>query len=319
MKEHIIPYVIDEANRWWTGINLTNHSYNPTSVLLDYYLLNGTKLKSEEIVIPAMGMKTYMIDVYYRAWIKVISDNNVSIIIFTGTRDAVTNENSLFAPVAIPVEKRDVVVRDTCDLNPSIVKIGETAFIRDCSQTNNYLTRGYWDILQLLARWMHYRYPDRPAQKLEINDASTLSGPAEGHPTGSHILGMDCDFCYYLRGNSNHSQRSINCEGPNESLWSGSGRLNDAVFDADRNVDLIIKLNELFPNSKIFSYEGFKDTFMSHASRMYGVEMAKKFDEHDFIQYDDIGDLYFNHHTHLHVGLGGSLATVNGGVNFGMH
>ena len=306
MREHIIPYVIDEVNRWWTGINITNHSYNSTSVLLDYYLPTGAKLKSEEITIPMMGMKTYMIDVYYRAWIRVISDDNVSIIIFTGTRNPETNENSFFAPIAIPIEKRNVIIKNVCNLSPGVVKIHGTKFVRDCSQTNNFLTNGIWDAVQLTGRWMHYQYPNRRAQQLEINDASTEEGVAEGHPLGSHEKGLDVDFCYYTLGKTNHTQGSSSCA---DELIPIDGDL----FDAERNVDLIRTLKSIFPDSKLKSYAGFKEKLQAAAWKMYGDEVAKKFGQNSFIQYDTSKG--YNHHTHLHVG----TEKVNGEFSFGMH
>ena len=310
MQEHIIPYVIDEAEKWWTGLSITNHSYNPTSILLDYFLINGNKMKSEEIFIPAGGMVSFVADVYYRAWVRIISDNNLSVTTLIGTLDG--NTNTKFPPVYIAAEKRDVVVRDACNLNPGVVKIAETEFVRDCSQTNHYLTHGHWDIVQLIARWIHYKYPDRKAQKLEINDASTASGIAQGHPTGSHQCGLDCDYCYYTLGDSNHTQASSACREPIIPI-------DGALFDAERNVDLIIKLNEIFPEGKILSYEAYEDPLKAAAWRMYGDEMREKFGQNDFIQYDS--DTSYNHHTHIHVsskGPTGVYEKVNGGYSFGI-
>jgi len=300
MKEHIISYVIDGTG-YWTGLNLTNHSYNNTSVLLNYYGPDGIKIKSEEIKITTGNQKTFMIDIPYRGWIRAISDDNLTINEYVGDY----NSQSV-----VPIEKRDVVVRDVCNLNPGVVKIEETTFIHDCSQTNHYLTNGYWDVLKLLARWMHYRYPDRIAQKLEIVDASTDTGIAEGHPSGSHMNGMDCDFCYYTLEATNHTQWSSACQ---DSVVL----LNEDSFDAERNVDLIIKLNYLFPYSQIISYIGYKDMLETAAWRMYGNVMRDKFSDNNFIQYDTGTES--NHDKHLHVGLGGSQAEINGYIEFGIY
>ena len=303
MKEHIIGYAIDQQGQWWTGINLTNHSYNNTSVLLDYYGPNGAKIKSEEIKMTALSQKAFIVDIPYRGWIRAISDNNLTINEYVGDYESTS---------IVPIEKRDVIVRDVCNLNPGVVKIGETEFVHDCSQTNHYLTNGYWDIVQLIARWIHYKYPDRKAQKLEINDASTQSGSAEGHPTGSHQRGLACDFCYYTLGDTNHTQRSISCSEP---LIPIDGDL----FDAERNVELIIKLNEIFPNAQILSYVEYEKPLRTAAWRLYGDEMREKFSTNSFIQYDT--NTGYNHHKHLHVGvLGGTgeYEKVNSEFDFGI-
>ena len=303
MKEHLIGYVINEPGKWWTGLNLTNHNYNPTSVLLDYYNPSGAHLKSDEIALGANSQKAFTVDIPYRGWIRAISDDNLTINEYVGDYKSTS---------IVPIEKRDVIVRDVCNLNHGVVKIGETEFVHDCSQTNHYLTNGYWDTVQLIARWIHYKYPDRKAQKLEIIDASTKSGVADGHPSGSHQNGMDCDFCYYTLGDSNHTQASISCSGP---LIPIDGDL----FYAERNVELIIKLNEIYPEAQIFSYAAYEKPLRTAAWRLYGNEMREKFSTNSFIQYDT--DTGYNHHKHLHVGVKGPTGVyekINGGYSFGV-
>ena len=295
MKEHLIGYVINEQGKWWTGLNLTNHSYNPTSVLLDYYNPTGYKLKSEEIALQANGQKAFTVDIPYRGWIRGISDDNLTCNLFVGTFDAATNSKN--PPAIIGVEKRDVIIRNVVNLNKGVVRISDAEFVQDMAVKNHYLTNDFWGVVQLISRWIAYKYSNRLALRLSIADASTQYGNDSGHPSTTHSVGMGCDFDYYTFGATNHTQSIVPGE-PTIKIWNDDGTLDLTKFDAIRTMELIVKLREIYPNAMIMPYIGFKDALELAAYQVYGNEMRLRFQQFEMVNYD--GTTHMNHDIHLH-------------------
>jgi hypothetical protein len=82
MKEHIISYLFSDS-QWWSGLNITNHSFVKTTVKIDYYSSTGQLIKTEEIDLAPGSQKRFLADVPY-GWARVISDDNVTIVQFAG-------------------------------------------------------------------------------------------------------------------------------------------------------------------------------------------------------------------------------------------
>jgi hypothetical protein len=296
MKEHLIPYMVQNSNQW-CGLNITNSSQVATTVFIEYFLSNGGKFAAKEVPLNA-GCETQFNTTVSYGWARVISDNFVNIVGFIGDVGKST--------AVIPIEKRDLVIKNVVPRSMTISQITNTEFTWDICNCK-YFHKQFITALEYIARALNYKYPTRVAKKLEMMDGSTPDGTdCPGHPGGSHSFGDAVDIHYFTMGATNHTQQKpagdleklIQIWTPNPPIES-TATLNE-MFDAQRNVDFVLLMNKVFPRNSdaclMMVDDRIKQLLATTAKIMYGDSAWKIIMA--VLQGD--GPMVYNHHTHYH-------------------
>jgi hypothetical protein len=143
---------------------------------------------------------------------------------------------------------------------------------------------------------LNYKVPGRMARKLEVMDATLLSGDCPGHPLGSHEGGVVSDFQYFTRGTTNQTQVDSRGYGGIVKIWT-DGVLND-MFDKERNLEFVLMYLDVFPDHYIIMDGRIKAILVQTAYVMYGNEARDKITYG--IQGDDDPEHKMNHDVHMH-------------------
>ncbi len=296
MKEHIISYLL-KNDKWWSSLNITNHSFYPTSVLIEYYSSTGSLVKTEEISLAAKCQNAFLLTTPPLGWARALSGDNVTIMEFFGSGYGVSDPFQ-----SVVIQPRDVIVKNIT--YPCTIKtaIRNTSFTEDMCNCK-YFNKEFSDIIEHIGRAVFCRYSIRAAKKLEVIDGSPQSdSDCPEHPAGSHRFGDAADFHYFTHGATNHTQRGT----PLIPIWT-NGLLN-SNFDKERNADFLLMLCRIFPVAHIAIDQRIKDSLAIQAWGMYGesarqIILAR-------VQ-GDAPELY-NHHLHMHVNYTGDSGGVPG-------
>jgi hypothetical protein len=290
VKEHILPYLL-KNDQYWCGLNVTNHSFDPTTILIDYFSSTGRGLKTEEIELKSGCSKQFNPDVPL-GWARAYSNDNTTISEFIGEPAGT---------MYISIEKRDLVIENVVVPNKSLVPIQNTRFTEFVGSCPS-LIGDFHNPLQWIARSLYYKFPGRTAQKLSIGDGCPGDGSnCPGHPEGSHRDGDTVDFDYFTMGATNHTQYGSS---PIE-IWtdstSATSTLTDA-FDAQRNMEFTLLMRRVFPNARVWMDARIYTAISLAAWQTYGDAGR---DWVKFILQDS--PMHYNHHTHSHWMFGGTV------------
>jgi len=284
VKEHILSYLLKD-DKWWCGLNVTNHSFDPTTILIEYFSSAGRGLKTEEIELKSGCSKAFNPDVPL-GWARAYSNDNVTISEFIGEP-----AGTMF----IPIEKRDLVIENVVGPNKSMGTIKDTRFtefVGDCQS----LIGDFRNPLQWIARALYYKFPGRTAQKLEIGDGCPGDGTnCPGHPEGSHSDGSMADFNYFTMGVNNHTQYG---QAPKAEIWTDSTSATSSLtdmFDAQRNMEFALLMRKVFPKVTVWMDERIYAAISLAAWQTYG-DIGREWVK--FILAD--APMHYNHHTHSH-------------------
>jgi len=285
MKEHIISYVLQDS-QWWAGLNVTNHSFKPTTVLIEYYHSNGRQAGAQEIPLGA-GCQTRFLAGPPYGWARAFTEENVTIVEIIGEVGKSVS--------GYPVEKRELILKNVVQDSKVQTPISDSRFVKTYAESN-FLHARYITALELIARALHYEYPDRVAQKLEVVDATPLTGDAPGHPPGSHSAGDDSDFHYFTFGATNNTQ--LDGGAGLVSIWTDPVNLSN-MFDAKRNMEFALLYKRVFPKAFMMMDSTIKTALMAAALQVHGSEaqdiiMAS-------INGDDDPDHLMKHNLHMHL------------------
>jgi hypothetical protein len=290
MLEHIVSYIL-KTSEWWSAINITNHTFQTTNVLIEYYHNKGYLLSTNDVELRAGCQKKIDVNVEY-GWARIISSDNVTVSELIGTTD-------MLSSVVFSIEGRKLVVGNIVAPDRKLVQFLTSNFIWDIRANCKYLTSEYLTTLTYMARTLDCRFPDRVAKKLEITCGTPLSGDCPGHPVGSHINGVAADFHYFTLGSTNHTQDDPDGNGKIIQIWTDitnpSSTLTD-MFDRERNTEFALMLKKVFPDIMLIMDERIKNVLATTAWKMYG-DSAR-----NIINAAIQGDtpMHMNHHTHMH-------------------
>lgn len=182
-------------------------------------------------------------------------------------------------------------------------------------------------VLKWIARFIYFRFSDRPDRRLSVGDACPYSGNCSSHPDNSHSDKKSFDHNYYTWGLSNSTQYRAGVNGDVEydivELWNrrvcgcigcrdcGPNCLYEDVFDWERNYWLWVLIDKLFPNSSIMVHKDLATVIREHLTVDYGYETAVNF----FKMVTMTEGTTYNHHTHAHISLSDIPSNPDGSLN----
>jgi hypothetical protein len=160
-----------------------------------------------------------------------------------------------------------------------------------------FLKGNYVPVLDYIIKTVYFDFPDRNDRRLNIGDATPISGPCSGHPGGSHQGLRSVDFDYYTLGENNVTQYKPECIEEKTIIWDDDTLIN---FDWERNYILWKRIKEAFPDVRILTDIIILQYMLEMISKHYGYEESINFDR--YVSGNSHG--MYNHHTHVHVFLG---------------
>jgi len=175
-----------------------------------------------------------------------------------------------------------------------------------------YLRQNHRLILDMVAAYIYYKFPDRQDRKLCLGDCTPITGSAPGHPGGSHSGCKAFDANYYTY-QTNFTQYKESKDSVTTKIWEevgGRWELKIDIFDWERNYLFFKIMHSFIPDMKFMVDRDIVKYMIEMIKIDYSREAATDFSR--YVQGDKHPTYNHDIHSHCMLGFGYKDIDVNG-------